>query len=72
MPIEARADARLRPGEARIEGPWASAELTWPKLVAAAREALAELAVDQADADATRAAAEATHTSLPTDDEVAV
>jgi flagellar biosynthesis/type III secretory pathway protein FliH len=72
MPIEARADARLRPGEARIEGPWASAELTWPKLVAAAREALAELAVDQADADATRAAAVAAHASLPTDDEVAV
>jgi len=50
MPIEARADERLRPGEARIEGPWASAELTWPKLVEAARQALAELAIDRADA----------------------
>ena len=41
--IELHADDRLALGELVIEGPWAYAELTWPRLIAAAREALAEL-----------------------------
>ncbi len=38
-----RADERLAPGELVIEGPWAYAEMTWPRLVEAARTALSEL-----------------------------
>lgn len=38
-----RADDRLAPGELVIEGPWAYADLTWPRLVEAARTALTEL-----------------------------
>jgi Flagellar assembly protein FliH len=45
--IELHADDRLALGELVIEGPWAYAELTWPRLIAAAREALAELDDDQ-------------------------
>jgi hypothetical protein len=42
-PIECQADARLAPGEMVVEGPWAFAELTWPRLLDAARTALREL-----------------------------
>ena len=43
QPLQSRADPRLAPGEIVIEGPWAFAELTWPRLVDAARTALGEL-----------------------------
>lgn len=43
QPLTLRADDRLAPGEMVIEGPWASAEMTWPRLVEAARTALTEL-----------------------------
>ena len=42
-PLECRGDARLAPGEVVVEGPWAFAELTWPRLLDAARLALREL-----------------------------
>ena len=42
-PLQCRADPRLSPGEIVIEGTWAFAELTWPRLVEAARTALTEL-----------------------------
>ena len=42
-PLECRDDARLAPGEVVVEGPWAFAELTWPRLLDAARLALREL-----------------------------
>lgn len=43
QPLQRRADDRLAPGELVIEGPWAFAELTWPRLLDAARTALTEL-----------------------------
>lgn len=50
-PMQLRPDPRLAPGELVIEGPWAFAELTWPRLVEAARTALTEIR----DADQDRA-----------------
>lgn len=49
-PIALRADDRLAPGEMVVEGPWATAELTWPRLVEAARTALTELRDAEHDA----------------------
>jgi hypothetical protein len=51
QPMQLRPDPRLAPGELVIEGPWAFAELTWPRLVEAARTALTEIR----DADQDRA-----------------
>lgn len=42
-PVQPRADARLAPGELVIEGPWVFAELTWPRLLDAARTTLTEM-----------------------------
>jgi len=50
QPLTCRPDPRLAPGEIVIEGPWAFAELTWPRLVDAARTALSELQDDADDA----------------------
>ena len=55
-PIECRADARLATGELVIEGPWAFAELTWPRLLEAAGTALCELQDADADSSADGAA----------------
>jgi len=37
------ADSSLAWGEARVDGEWAIAELTWPRLMEAARAAVLEL-----------------------------
>jgi hypothetical protein len=40
-------DSRLAWGEARVDGEWASAALTWPRLIAATREAVLELEAER-------------------------
>lgn len=60
-PMQLRPDPRLAPGELVIEGPWAFAELTWPRLVEAARTALTEIR----DADQDRAFAHDERAELP-------
>jgi hypothetical protein len=50
-PLTCRPDGALAPGEMVVEGPWAFAELTWPRLLDAARSTLREL--QDAGCDAT-------------------
>jgi flagellar biosynthesis/type III secretory pathway protein FliH len=45
------ADDNLAWGEARIDGEWARAELTWPRLIEAARVAVLELDAEGSDRD---------------------
>jgi hypothetical protein len=43
------ADSNLAWGEARIDGEWGRAELTWPRLIEAARIAVLELESEGSD-----------------------